>query len=212
MVLRKIMGLFVVVLVISSAALATAGIPDPTETLAEMAGTNDAVVLFNLPNGGGSDFANAQTFGSDGTVPVDAGITMIVRDAYGVVIADFPSEDMWLESADAGMVACVNGAAADQTTNAAGETMWADPLNAGGYSEDNTIVVINGTALNQGSFALKYTSADINGDGIVNVADVALFSSAYYGAYDFSADFFHDGIVNVADVARLAGGLGATCP
>ncbi len=211
MVLRKIMGLFVCVLVLSSAALATAGIPDPTMTLATMEGVGgETVALFNLPNAGGSAFDQAQIY-MDGTI-IDATITMTVLDAFGTPVADFPSEDMWLESADGGMVACINGAAADLTTNSAGETEWANALNAGGFSTAFTVVVINGITLNQGPFAMHFNSADMNGDGAVNLADVGNFSGIFYGAYDFSADFSADGVLNLTDVGRLAQGSGTACP
>jgi len=211
MVLRKIMGLFVCVLVLSSASMATAGIPDLTNTLANMDGAGaNTVALFNLPNAGGSAFDEAQIYGV-GTA-IDATITMVVLDAYGAPVADFPSEDMWLESVDGGMVPCTGGTAADFTTNAAGETSWEDPMNAGGFSTAFTQVMINGLPLNQGPFAMHFNSADMNGDGAVNLADVGNFSSVFYGAYNFSADFSADGVLNLTDVGRLAQGSGTMCP
>jgi len=211
MVLRKIMGLFVCVLVLSSAAMATAGIPDLTNTLANMDGAGaNTVALFNLPNAGGSAFDEAQIYGV-GTA-IDATITMVVLDAYGAPVADFPSEDMWLESVDGGMVPCTGGTAADFTTNAAGETSWEDPMNAGGCSEEFTQVIINGLPLNQGPFAMHFNSADMNGDGAVNLADVGNFSSVFYGEYSFCADFSADGVLNLTDVGRLAQGSGTMCP
>jgi hypothetical protein len=211
MVLRKIMGLFVCVLVLSSAALATAGIPDPDETDALMNGvTSETVVLFNLPNAGGSAFDEAQIY-NDGTI-IDATITMVVKDIYGAVVADFPSEDMYLVSDDGGMVPCVGGSAADFTTNAAGETSWETALNAGGWSLGFCEVVVNGLTLNQPPFAMHFNSADMNGDGTVNLTDIGLFSSVYWNAYDFSADFHADGVLDLVDVGRLATGSGTSCP
>ncbi len=211
MVLRKIMGLFVCVLVLSSAALATAGIPDPDLTLASQAGiVNETVSLFNLPNGGGSSFANAQN-AADGSL-LDATINMVLRDAYGTVIADYPSEDMWLEASDGGLMACLGGASADVSTNAAGETRWATPLNAGGYSTGFTVVVVGGITLNQAPFNLRHNSADINGDGVVNLSDIGAFADVFFGVYDYKADFSADGVLNLTDVGRLATGSGAACP
>lgn len=211
MVLRKIMGLFVCALVIGSAAFATAGIPDPDQTVAVMSGvTGQTVVLFNLPNGGGSPFTDAQ-IKDDGTA-IDATITMTVMDQFGAVIADFPSEDMWLESGDNGMVPCVGGANADFSTDVNGVTSWATPLNAGGSSEADTYVMVNGESLNGVPFGLNFNSADMNGDGTVNLADVGLFSNVFFGAYSFSGDFYADGVMNLVDVGRLATGLGGSCP
>lgn len=204
------MGLFVCALVIGSASFAIAGIPDPDETIAVMDGVlNEDVVLFVLPNNFGSPFSEAQIKGV-GTV-IDATITMVVKDAFGEVVADFPAEDMWLESEDGGMVPCVGGAAADFNTNDLGETTWATPLNAGGASEAVCFVMVNGGSLNGTPFALAFNSADLNGDGTVNLADVGLFSSAFFGDYVFGADFYADGVLNLVDVGRLATGLGGSC-
>jgi hypothetical protein len=205
------MGLFVCALVIGSAALATAGIPDPTETVATMPnGTNDDLVLFVLPSGIGSGFDEAQ-IKNVGTV-VDATIEMIVKDAFGAIVANFPAEDMWLESGDMGMVPCTGGSAADQDTDGSGFTRWANPLNAGGNSEDVCYVYVNGQALNGVPFTLAFNSADMNGDGSVNLVDVGLFSGAFFGSYTFAADFYADGALNLVDVGRLAQGLGGSCP
>jgi hypothetical protein len=205
------MGLFVCALVIGSAALATAGIPDPTETVATMPnGTNDDLVLFVLPSGIGSGFDEAQ-IKNVGTV-VDATIEMIVKDAFGAIVANFPAEDMWLESGDMGMVPCTGGSTADQDTDGVGFTRWANPLNAGGNSEALCYVYVNGLALNGAPFTLAFNSADMNGDGSVNLVDVGLFSGAFFGAYDFAADFYADGALNLVDVGRLAQGLGGSCP
>lgn len=211
MVLRKIMGLFVCALVIGSAAFATAGIPDPTETTAAMpSGSLDDLVLFNLPSGIGSAFTEAQ-IKDDGTV-VDASIEMIVRDAFAAVVPNFPAEDMWLESDGGGMVPCDGGTTADLNTDDMGYTEWVTPLNAGGYSTDVCRVYVNGLPLNGAPFTLFFNSADINGDGSVNLVDVGQFSGAFFGSYDFAADFFADGVLNLVDVGRLAAGLGGSCP
>ncbi|PID78763.1 hypothetical protein CSA17_06095 [bacterium DOLJORAL78_65_58] len=212
MVLRKIMGLFVCVLVIGSAAFATAGIPDPTETTATMPNvdTSDDLALFNLPNGQGRPFNDAQ-IKNDGT-SVDAHIEMIVRDAFGAPVANFPREDMWLVSADGGLVSCSGGTTADLNTDSEGFTQWVSPLSAGGYSTDVCVVYVNGLALTGAPFTLFFNSADMNGDGVVNLVDIGRFTAAYIGDYNFSADFSADGVLNLVDIGRLSGAMGATCP
>jgi len=211
MVLRKLMGLVVCVMIISSVSLATAGVPDLTLTLAGMNGvTTEIVALFNLPNAGGNSFAEAAIW-NDGT-PIDATITMTVLDGNGAAVKDLPAEDMWLASIDGGMVPCTGGSAADFVTNDAGQTSWANPMNAGGYSTVACQVIINGLALNQDPFALYFNSADMNGDGAVDLPDVGLFSGVFYGAYHFSADFVADGSVDLPDVGLLARGSGTSCP
>ncbi len=212
MVLRKIMGLFVCVLVLSSAALAIAGIPDPFETTASFPDgyNNETIVLFNLPDGSGSPFTNAQVF-NDGA-PIDATISMIVRDSGGVPVENLPRDDMWLISLDGGMIPCVGGTIADFSTNSLGETEWSNPLDAGSWSLGFTQISINGILLNQGPLALHFNSADIDGNGQVTLPDVTTFSGHFYGAYHFKADFAADGILTLPDVTRLAEGLGTSCP
>jgi hypothetical protein len=214
MVLRKLTGLFVCTLILSVASLATAGVPDLGMSEATWTyGGTDALSLFNLPNGGGSAFAAAQA--PDGTT-VDATITVVLRDGNNDVIAGFPAEDLWLASADGGMVPCVGGAAADGDTDADGITDWTNALNAGGNSEANCHVMVSGDAITGGTsgsvFALHFNSADMNADGTVNLSDVGDFAGIFYGSYDYSADFFADGALNLADVGRLATGVGGSCP
>lgn len=49
---------------------------------------------------------------------------------------------------------------------------------------------------------IEQIPADLNGDGLVNAADLAQLLSAW-GSADPSADFNHDGVVNSADLATL---------
>ena len=51
-------------------------------------------------------------------------------------------------------------------------------------------------------------SADVNGDGIVNVQDLVLVSSSLGQTGQSSADVNGDGIVNVQDLVMVAGALG----
>lgn len=207
------MGLFMCTLILGVASFATAGVPDLGNSEATMPNYSgvDALSLFNLPNGGGSSFDAAQL--PDGTF-ADATIVVTIRDGNNDVIAGFPAADLWLESADGGMVACVGGAQADGDTDVDGVTDWNNPMNAGGFSLANTYIMVSGDALTSvgSEMALYFNSADMNGDGIVNLADVGSFSTVFYGAYDFSADFFADGVVNLADVGLLATGIGGACP
>ena len=56
-------------------------------------------------------------------------------------------------------------------------------------------------------------SPDINGDGVVNGLDLAIFSKAWgtiagQPNYDYRCDFYNDGVVNVEDLVILAGAWG----
>lgn len=205
------MGLFVCALVIVSASFAAAGVPDPANTVVQMAytGTED-VVLYVLPNGFGSSFTEAQIKG--GGANVDATITMTVRDGNDVAVASFPAEDMWLESGDNGLVPCEGGNTADVNTDADGNTYWTAALAAGGSSEAACYVFLNGVALTLQALPLSFNSADMNGDGAVDLVDVGSFASAFFGgAYDFTADFISDGVIDLLDLNRLSSSSGATC-
>ncbi len=209
MVLRKITGLFVCALIIGSASFAAAGIPSADDSIATMpnAGGSD-LALFNLPDGTGNAFADAQVF-NDGAA-ADATINLTVNDGNGDPVASFPSEDMWLVSAGGGMVPCIGGSAADQSTDVNGYTFWAAPMNAGGSDTGDCSVMINGEEVI--AFGLKFNSADLNGDGFVNLIDAGLFSGILFGAYDFAADYYADEVMNLADVGRMAAGIGTSCP
>lgn len=206
------MGLFACALIIGAASFASAGVPDLQTTTAGLVyqGT-ETLSLFNLPNGAGLPFTEA--FLPAGAGQTDGTIELTLRDGFGVVIDNFPAADMWIESQDLGMVACGGTAIADFNTNVDGFTVWQAPIFAGGQSQALTIVKINGDALtSNGGLALSFNSADINGDGVVNLSDAGFFSGYLGGAYDFSGDFNNDGVVNVSDAGFMANALGASCP
>jgi hypothetical protein len=205
------MGLFACAMIIGAASFATAGIPDLQTTTASLTYTGtETLSLFNLPNGAGKAFTNAFLPGGTET---DGSINLVLKDGFGDFIADYPAEDMWISSQDNGMVPCGGTAGADFNTNALGETVWAAPLFAGGNSQAVCIVYINGDALtSNGGLALSFNSADISGDGAVNLTDAGFFSGYLGGAYNFNGDFNNDGVVNVSDAGFMATSLGASCP
>lgn len=200
MVLRKIVGLLTLILVVCSGSLALAGVYDPTNSTAEMA-TDMELTMFNRPDGLGVAFAQARDIGGD---TYDATITLVLRDAGDLPIASFPPEDMWLESRDGGLQACVQGAVADFTTNAAGETAWVNPLAAGGYSTDLCQVVVNGTPLaSQTGMSLYFNSPDVNGDLVVDILDITAFQPIFNAGYDRAVDLDYDGVLDILDITRL---------
>jgi len=199
------------------ALLATFIQPTPARTqiwgpnaTAEMAYQgNETLSLFCLPDGTGDAFAEAYL---QGGARADATITLIINDWYGNPIAHFPAEDIWIASQDRGMVPCGNAAFADADTDAAGETRWSRPLSAGGHSQTLCIVYINGDALtSNGGLPLSFNSADIDGNGVVNLTDAGFFTS-YLGGWSYAGDFNNDGVVNISDAGMIAGSLGTSCP
>jgi len=205
------MGILAITLMVGAASFATAGVPDLNLSTAGRAYLGpETAVMFNVPNGGGSAFSAASIIG--GTV--DATVTLTLLDGAGAPIANFPFEDSWLVSADAGMVPCIGGTTSDANTDAAGVTQWVTPLAAGGSSQALTVVMIAGAALTSGAgVAISHNSPDLNGDGSVNLSDLAGFASDFYtNTTAFRTDFAFAGAVNLSDLAVFASTLGAACP
>ena len=210
------MGLFACALILGAASFATAGVPDLQTTTAGLVYTGtETLSLFNLPNGAGLPFTEA--FLPAGGGQTDGTIELYLRDGFGVVIANFPRADMWIENtgqgAEFGLVACGGTAIADFNTNDAGYTVWQNPIFAGGQATTLTIVKVNGDALtSNGGLALIFNSADLNADGVVNLSDAGIFTTFLGGVYDYSGDYNNDGVVNVSDAGFMANALGSSCP
>jgi hypothetical protein len=206
------MGLAVCAMIIGSAALAFAGVPDLDESTASRAyaGT-ETLSLFNLPNGGGKPFAEAFLPGGN---TANAEITLIVRDGLGVAVVGFPFQDMWIESTDGGLVACSGNAVADFNTNDLGETFWVNPLLAGGASSALCQVIINGDPLtSDAGLQISFNSPDLNADGDVNLIDAGFFTSDLFEVnYFYRSDFNFDNNVDLVVAGFMASGLGASCP
>jgi hypothetical protein len=213
--LKKIIGVLSLILMVGVAPIATAGIPDMDLSTASRAYDGPEVaVMYNLPNGGGSPFETAGWIFVGSTV--DATIELNLVDGDNVPIFGYPLEDLWLESDDGGigMIPCIGGSTADANTDALGQTTWVNPLRAGGSSQGLTVVMVSGSPLTSGpGLLISHNSPDLNGDGYVNLPDVAFFASDYYGGLNpFRSDFQYDGMVNLADVSKMAQAVGASCP
>ena len=61
-------------------------------------------------------------------------------------------------------------------------------------------------------FTLTANSPDLTGNLVVDIADVAKFTQLWFSGYDYRIDFYWDGIINIADVALFVQGLGSACP
>lgn len=209
MLLRKFMGLAVCALIIASASAAVAGIPDLDLSSAARAYTGSEVLsLMSLPNGAGKAFNQAFLPGGS---EADATITLTLLDGLGAPIANFPFEDMWIEAADGGLVSCGGNAVANFNTDAAGQTQWANPLFAGGFSVAACLVKVNGDALAYDA-QISFNSPDISGDGVVNLTDAGYFSQDRSGAYNYRSDFNNDAVVNLTDAGYMGNALGVSCP
>lgn len=205
------MGLAVCAMIIGSAAFAVAGVPDLQQSTAVRAyGGVEPTSVYSLPNGGGRAFTAAFL---PGGLAANATVTLTLRDGLGVPIAGFPAQDMWLESADGGLRACGGNATANQNTDANGVTFWTTPLFAGRQSTALTLVMVSGDPLTSNSgLLIRFNSADINGDGVVNLSDGGFFTQDLFGAYNYRSDFNYSGTINVSDAGFMSNGIGAACP
>lgn len=185
--------------------------PDLSSSVATIAYDGPGTpTLLVVPDGSGPYFTQAHDEGGN---LVDATITLVLVDLIGVPIANYPFEDCWLESMDGGMVACFGGNTADYDTDFNGVTQWVNPMRAAGYSQALVRVMINGSALTSNAgLPLNFNSPDINGDGIVNLIDVAIVTQDYYTGYHFRCDLNGDGVLNLRDVPLFAQYLDAQCP
>ena len=170
----------------------------------------ETLTLLVVPDGSGETFDQAfLPYGGR----ADATITLVLRDGNGDPIPNFPREDVWLISEDDGLVACVGGAIPDTDTDQQGMTRWSAPLRAGGHSEGRADVRVNGAPIELSApVLLGFNSPDINGDLVVNLSDVQLFTVDFYYADTFRSDFYRDGVVNLSDLAALSHAFGAACP
>lgn len=186
------------------ASMASAEIPDLDLSEAEVA--TAGAVLFVRPDGNGFTFDQAHL--ADGTV-VDATITLTLVNYLGDPLPGYPAEDLWLETSGGSLQFPAGGTAADAATDASGQTEWFQPLQAGGCTiGETTIVQVAGQGLAGPGLDIAFVSPDINGDLIVNLADLSTFSAGYTGTYDPCADMFYDGSMNLSDLALFSQSYG----
>lgn len=203
---------FAVVFLLSGPARACTGIPDLYYSIVWQAFEGWATLLIS-PDGSGPPITEART--SDGTV-VDATIHLtLLYNCDGVVgsVANFPVEDLWLETVGGGVVFCRGGSIADDPSDLDGNTKWSLPLRGGGWDEGASRVVVNGMPLGSSEgLTLNFNSPDLNGDGQVNLMDVTEFAQDYFSGYTFRSDLFRDGVPNLSDLGSLAEFMGKSCP
>ena len=184
----------------------------------------EPIHIMVTPANGGDPLNDAEFYGG---ASVDATIRVQLWVLSGGVedpqppqtVANFPFEDLWLEAP--GVVMCVGGANADGNTDADGWFTFSGRFNGGGWTDANLgtpglQVMVSGIALDDQFVQIRphilVNSPDVNGDGMVNMADIPPFADDYYGAYAFRSDFQWDGVINLSDVTRFAASLGESCP
>ncbi len=217
------LGVFALVfgLVACIGGSATATIPYPYVEWISEANTEE-VSIFILPDGSGPALTEAMAYGGQ---TMDATISLRLIDCFHDPIATFPWEDIWIETEVETSISCPSLSPGvfhpDGPTNASGEGTFSLPLSGGGWTEGPIWVYVLGNralyAIDCSSdtehppLSLRFNSADINGDGTVDLADVSLFAGDYFGEYQYRSDFFWDGVLNLSDLAPMASGFGITC-
>jgi hypothetical protein len=179
--------------------------------------TEGPLSLLCTPDGSGRPMT--QAFNSVGQ-PVDGTITMTLYDdtpPWGNPVAFFPNEDIWLTDITGSLALCPAGSNPDENTDINGMTSWTGALFVGGNVEpgdgNQLAIMVNGW-IPDGAYLpdFRINSADLNGDLVVNLTDVAHFSMGYFGPYEYTRDLHWDEVVNLSDIAELARARGARCP
>lgn len=179
--------------------------------------TEGPLSLLCTPDGSGRPMT--QAFNSVGQ-PVDGTITMTLYDdtpPWGNPVAFFPNEDIWLSDITGSLALCPAGSIPDENTDINGMTSWTGALFVGGNVEpgdgNQLAIMVNGW-IPDGAYLpdFRINSADLNGDLMVNLTDVAHFSMGYFGPYEYTRDLHWDEVVNLSDIAELARARGARCP
>ncbi len=181
---------------------------------------NDTASIFILPDGSGPALTEARLLGQG--ISVDATIVLILITVEGDPISNFPREDVWLDAQDEQQFFCPQGFCADNNSTVNGEMVFSTFLAGGGWHNAPTYVYVNGNpAYDPTDYPwywahppvnLHFNSADISGDGLVDLVDVGFFAENFFNEYHYRSDLFCDGVLNLIDVGRLASGLGTNCP
>lgn len=191
---------------------ATADQPDivtySTATFTTYGGDAPLVLRVN-PDGSGAAFTEARD--GSGSGDIDGRITLTMRDPNMVPVIMFPAEDLWLESDDGGLAVCWAGSIAEEPTDSYGETTWTLPLRAGGHSQAMTRVSLFSNLITS-RLPLHYNSPDIDGDGVVGLLDLTIFTADYYSGYTFRSDFEYNQALGLTDLTRFTQAYGAECP
>ncbi len=198
-----------VLLMMAAANFCAADLPPENPSYAEIA--YEPVSIFICLHGDGSPIAAAYAHGG---VLVDATITLHLMYNDGRPAANYPAEDLWLDSSAYGLVYCPEGTIADRDTDANGITVWQQPLHAGGswLSGERLHVFVEGGPLNQPGFLVRFNSPDNDGNLQSNVTDLSSFTADFFGSYSYRSDFNWDDAINLTDVSFFAAHYGHLCP
>jgi hypothetical protein len=194
------------------AGIATAGIINPCGAPVVYTGVQPEC-YFSCPQG------DTQSFLSNGFW-----FAFTIKDVVGNPIPNIPATDFYMIDCDpaADMVLCGGGAAcaADSATNQAGNTTMSQtalrvgnpaPVGPVGRCVTGLSPVCQGFVLQQPGpctnycFQIKVRSADLTGDLLVDLSDLAVFSTWFPpNLYNTCGDFDCNGAVALPDLSRFA--------
>ncbi len=145
-----------------------------------------------------------------------ATITVVARDCLARPMPGIPAEDFWLMGCNnPGLVLCGGSLSinADSPTDAEGRTTISGQLAAGGCDSTGIWVIVQGVVVSDfitGSsacFPIISVSPDINGDCLVDVIDLGLFSQSYTSPphhYLNCLDYNCDGVIDLVDFSLFS--------
>jgi hypothetical protein len=199
--------------------------PSASYCTATLTGTHMGVSVFTLPDGSGWPLSACCPYGgSPGTASVTIEVT--VADAAGPCTA-FPRTRIRLNHLGApdqswcpvALYTLPDGPNfADGPTDASGYTEFTDSYHGGGWAWDTQVWIEETPGTWRPvptAVEVHMNSADISGDLVIDLTDLAIFAGDYFGAYNYRSDFIWDGAINVADLVQFASVWGPpaiTCP
>ena len=180
----------------------------------------EPVSIMVVPDGSGVDFSEARTI--DGQV-VDATIRiqLWLGDEYGPIgpLPGWSAEDISFRAVDDHTQSCTQGylITGHGVTDSDGWTEITLAPHGGGWTQGVLeVCFLADPALiedpDPSVLSIQFNSPDINGDGLVDLADASLFAQDFFsGTAPFRSDFVWDGVLNLSDVVAIAQNLGVGC-
>jgi hypothetical protein len=189
-------------LILGLAGLAMAGVPDPGASVVYTSGGEATLTPGGL----------AQSLATYGV-----SVTITVRDGNGLPIPAFPAQDIWLDDkGDASINLCQSGSTADAATDGDGHTTLSGVMAGGGWTQSGCAVYVSGVAITGGdgnNLPIALNSPDINGDRVVELADISLFQADTLPPSNaFRSDYTHDGVVDLGDISLFSSWIDDVCP
>jgi len=197
-------SLFVLGVCVSRVA---AGVPDLSNCIVDCATDQPVSVFVDLASDG-TLLSNARL---QGGAACDATITLTMLSALGDPVFGYPAEDIWLQHLSGNLYVCGGQLNPDHETNFYGQTTFTGPYLVGGWASGFVVFIAGAAVPGPGVTNLNMNSADLTGDGVVNLSDCQLFTTLLNGPYDYRADFNFDGAIDLVDTALFVPSVGMGC-